>query len=494
MKKKLLMFLAGLATGTVICLTTVQAKSIGPAPIVKTDLSKGTIFAKPGGSGTTCSLAVPCDLWSAISKAKAGSVVFLRGGTYQVSKHVRFEASGTATAPIIFESYPGEHAVLDGGQLAKGTDIHIRILGKYIHLRGIEIRNMPRQGIAIFGSNNVLDGVHTHHNVLSGIQILSEDDGLVRGRYGSNNTIRNCISSHNSAVGLTGTTFANGGNSDGIALSSGTDNRVENCLVHNNSDDGIDTWRTIYGYVGYSISHSNGSTDGDGNGIKGGGVYPSAYTILEHNLSYSNKTRGITSNGGVNLTIRNNTTWNNQMAGYSLDSDAIVSDNISKDTIIKWGKGIESDNSWQRAGTVSFISTDSTSTNFLAPKVDGGFDDIGAYSNTDGLGNTLLPDLVVTQVSYANGIFTSTVKNQGSGPTLSGVPVSVAYLVDGQWRTWGGVWGPLAVGASVTIGTKGGAYNIPVGTHTIVAHVDDGRKVSELNDDNNRLSRSISVP
>lgn len=494
MKKKLLMFLAGLTAGTVICLATVQAKSIGPAPIVKTDLSKGTIFAKPNGSGTTCSLAIPCDIWSAISKAKAGSVVFLRGGTYPVSRHVRFETSGTATAPIIFESYPGERAVLDGGQHARGTDIHIRILGKYIHLRGIEIKNMPRQGIVIFGSNNVLDGVHTHHNVLSGIQILSEDDGSVRGRYGSNNTIRNCISSHNSAVGLTGTTFANGGNSDGIALSSGTDNRVENCLVHNNSDDGIDTWKTIYGYVGYSISHSNGSTDGDGNGIKGGGIYPSAYTILEHNLSYSNKTRGITSNGGVGITIRNNTTWNNQMAGYSLDSDAIVSENISKDTIIRWGKGIESDNSWQRAGTVSFISTDNTSTNFLVPQANGGFVDIGAYSNTNGLSNTLLPDLVVTQVSYANGIFTSTVKNQGSGPTPSGVAVSVAYLVDGQWRTWGGVWGPLGAGASVTIGTKGEAYYVPVGTHTIVAHVDDRQKISELDDNNNRLSRSISPP
>jgi hypothetical protein len=45
--------------------------------------------------------------------------------------------------------------------------------------------------------------------------------------------------------------------------------------------------------------------------------------------------------------------------------------------------------------------------------------------------------------------------------------------VDGVFRTWGSVSGPLAAGASVTIGTNGGPYTMPNGTHTITAHVDD---------------------
>ncbi|MDD5463455.1 MAG: fibronectin type III domain-containing protein, partial [Methylococcales bacterium] len=73
----------------------------------------------------------------------------------------------------------------------------------------------------------------------------------------------------------------------------------------------------------------------------------------------------------------------------------------------------------------------------------------------------LLPDVIVTSVSYANGIFTSTVKNQGTVATSTGVAIGVAYSVDGVQHTWGGVNGPLAAGASVTIGSDGGPYTIP---------------------------------
>src|SRR6267378_1911492 len=86
-----------------------------------------------------------------------------------------------------------------------------------------------------------------------------------------------------------------------------------------------------------------------------------------------------------------------------------------------------------------------------------------------------LPDLVVTSISYssATGTFTSTVKNQGAAATPAGVPIGVAYSVDGVNRTWGASFNSLAVGASVTIGNDGGTYAIPAGTHTITAFVDD---------------------
>src|SRR5439155_1310703 len=78
-----------------------------------------------------------------------------------------------------------------------------------------------------------------------------------------------------------------------------------------------------------------------------------------------------------------------------------------------------------------------------------------------------LPDLIPSSLSYNNatGIFTSVVKNQGTGPTPGGVYVGVSYSVDGVYCTWGSVLGPLAAGASVTIGSGGGPCNIPNGTH-----------------------------
>ncbi len=105
-----------------------------------------------------------------------------------------------------------------------------------------------------------------------------------------------------------------------------------------------------------------------------------------------------------------------------------------------------------------------------------------------------LPDIIVTSVSYANGLFTSTVKNQGTAATLAGTLIGVGYLVDDVWRTCGIIDGPLAVGASVTIGSTCGAYTIPTGTHTITANADDINRFAESDETNNQLSRSVTVP
>jgi CARDB len=107
--------------------------------------------------------------------------------------------------------------------------------------------------------------------------------------------------------------------------------------------------------------------------------------------------------------------------------------------------------------------------------------------------NPPLPDMVVTAVSYNNGIFTSTIKNQGTAPTPSGKAIGVGYSVDGVYKTYGAVSAPLAAGASTTIGTNGSAFNIPSGTHTVTAKVDDVNRFVESNENNNQLSATVSV-
>jgi hypothetical protein len=106
---------------------------------------------------------------------------------------------------------------------------------------------------------------------------------------------------------------------------------------------------------------------------------------------------------------------------------------------------------------------------------------------------TLLPDVIVTALSYASGTFTCTVKNQGNAATPSGAQIGVEYQVDGVRRTWGLFAGPLAAGASVTIGTGGGAYVIPNGSHAILAWVDDLNRFAESNETNNKFSQTITV-
>jgi subtilase family serine protease len=110
-------------------------------------------------------------------------------------------------------------------------------------------------------------------------------------------------------------------------------------------------------------------------------------------------------------------------------------------------------------------------------------------------GPSPLPDVIVTSLSYASGVFTSTVKNQGTAATPAGKVIGVGYSVDGVPRTWGVVANPpLAAGQSATVDTNGGPYTIPTGTHTITAFVDDVNRFAESDETNNRLSRSITVP
>ena len=133
-------------------------------------------------------------------------------------------------------------------------------------------------------------------------------------------------------------------------------------------------------------------------------------------------------------------------------------------------------------------------------------DDVNRMAESDETNNTLsqtitiggapLPDLVPTSISYssATGAFTSVVSNQGGAPTPAGVPIGVSYSVDGTKCTWGAVDGPLAAGATVTIGSQGGSCVIPNGTHTITVFADDVHRMAESDKTNNTLSQTIAVP
>lgn len=105
------------------------------------------------------------------------------------------------------------------------------------------------------------------------------------------------------------------------------------------------------------------------------------------------------------------------------------------------------------------------------------------------------PDLVATSLSYdsASGNFTSVVKNQGKTAVPAGFTIGVAYLVDGVKCTFGFVAGPLAVGASATIDSEGGACTIAAGTHKITVFVDDVNRISEAKKYNNLFSQTITI-
>ena len=354
-------------------------RPLGPRRVEPTPLSEGTLFASPEGSGDECSEASPCDVWTVAERAAAGDVVFLRGGTYVIERNLSFRGRGTEPAPVVFESYPGETAVLEGSADA-ADEYYLRVLGDPVVLRLFEVRRMPRAGISVRTSDNVLEGLRVYENLLSGIHVHESYEVPSS----NNNLIADCIVHDNSGAGLDSPEFADGGNSDGISMSSGIGNRIENCLVYGNSDDGIDTWRTTESYVGYSIVHGSGLASGNGQGIKAGGAPPSATSFVEHCLSYDNRAAGFDFNSGDEVVFRHNTAWNNDGSGYYAGDNTRVENNLAGDNGSPFGgPASPENNSWQRDGEAMFISTDPASADFLRPLEGGGFEDLGAYAGRE---------------------------------------------------------------------------------------------------------------
>jgi hypothetical protein len=346
--------------------------TIGPLPVLPTDLADGTRFASVAGGGSVCSAATPCSARSAIEGARAGDVVFLRGGIYQLDRHLFLSAEGGPGQLITVESYPGELAVFDGSNHPSRTNIQLVISGSYYAFRRMEVRIMPmHEGLRITGHHNLIEGIYAHHNNGPGIKVA---DG------GSFNVLRSCTASDNSGVGVFEAWSKNGGNSDGISIQNGDQNRIEHSAAYRNSDDGFDTWQSTNTYVGYSIAAQNGLGDGDGNGFKSGGSAPSRATLVERSLAYQNRGDGFDVNEGVDVSFRYNTAWENGGAGYfTYDSTMTTACIASDNGEASHGGGSFSNNSWQRLDAEQFVSVDPNSASFLVPALDGAMGDIGAF-------------------------------------------------------------------------------------------------------------------
>lgn len=100
--------------------------------------------------------------------AQPGDVVNVRGGVY--GERTTISSRGTAAAPIVFRSMPGETAILDGTGHAAGTDLVTLLRTEHVDFSGFEVRNATKIGIVLWLARNtrVLDN-HVHHTVRNGI-------------------------------------------------------------------------------------------------------------------------------------------------------------------------------------------------------------------------------------------------------------------------------------------------------------------------------------
>ena len=371
---------------------------IGARDVASTPASQGTLFISPNGGGNQSGddPSNPRPFEDGHLKPHAGDVVFFMGGVYPFTPNGvhRYDLyGGTASRPVIYESYPGQTAIFDGSALDRHDSVQrkqglFRLPKDHVILRNLEVRNMPEAGLQIFGSYNIVEGCTFHDNGLTGLQIYnwySTEDDL-----GSHNVLRDNILHDNSDAGLSGGSYANGGNADGISISCGVDNLIEHNTVYGNSDDGIDTWQSVNSTVEYNLVYDQGRANGDGNGIKLGGNPGSPLgngAIARHNISYGNTNKGVNTNDGEDVWIEYNTSFDNKL-GYKLYTDTILRSNIADQNVYgpvsdAFQGEEQTNNSWQIRGTVTFISTDPASPDFLRPVAGSRMVGIGAYSTVD---------------------------------------------------------------------------------------------------------------
>ena len=238
----------------------------------------------------------------AANTVTAGAAVYVFGGVYNES--VNFPTSGTASAPISFQSYPGQTAVIDGtGLSVTGTQGLINIVGNlsYIIVRGFEIRNYTTSsselvpcGVWITGSGT---GIRILNNLVHDITTTSEENGNAFGIsvYGTSQTPINKLVINGNEVYNMRT-----GNSETLDVDGNVTNfRITNNLVHDNDNIGIDVIgyegvgpvgydEAMYGVVsGNTIYNISGITNpGEGLSYDADGLYCDgcAYVTFERNV------------------------------------------------------------------------------------------------------------------------------------------------------------------------------------------------------------------
>lgn len=316
-----------------------------------------------------------------------GDVVWVRGGTY--ASDLSLKRSGTAALPIVFESYPGECAILDGSGQAAHQNVRFEGAG-YNVFRNFIVRNNPAQGIQLVNaSDNVVSNVRTHGNGLSGIQNLSGD----RNRF-------SYFITHDNSDGSVG-------NADGIGLSSGRDLRIDHCVAYRNSDDGVDTWLSVNTVIERCISFQNGIQGGDGNGFKLGGRDQAVNTVIRYSIAFANVSEGFNYNSGRNVTLDQNTSYGNGIYGFIVANGRLRNNLAYGDSRREFeddGGNQQQTNSWNRGvSNPAFQSTDPRNAAFLAPSASSG---VKARGSDIGLPFTgTAPDLGAVPVGHTVASF-----------------------------------------------------------------------------------------
>lgn len=289
-----------------------------------------TIYVAPEGSaGAAGSKENPVDIYTAVKYAKAGQMIVLKGGAYNLTSTIKVERGidGTKEQMIYLIADPSDsqRPVFDFNRACAG----MIFAGDYWYCQGFDVTNTQdtQKGIQISGSNCVFDNIQAYHNGNTGIQVsryLTTDE---REDWPSNDLILNCTSYGNADIGYE--------DADGFAakLTVGDGIVFDGCISYNNADDGWDLFAkvetgsigsvTIKNCVAYGNGYLEDGTDaGNGNGFKMGGSSITGYHTLINSVAFGNKAKGIDSNSCPDIQVKQSTSFNNESYNVAFYTNA----------------------------------------------------------------------------------------------------------------------------------------------------------------------------
>jgi hypothetical protein len=340
-------------------------------------LSAQNIFVAPDGNdnnpGTISQPLI--SISAAITKAKIGDTIFVRGGTFNYNTTIAISKSGTVNFRYCIFAYKKERPVLDfSSQVVGSSNRGIRLSNaSYWHIKGIDIKGAGDNGMEISGgSYNIIEFCSFYEN---------RDTGLQLSNGASNNQVINCDSYNNADPSE--------GNADGFApkLTVGSGNYFYGCRAWQNSDDGWDGYlrgaNNITTILENCWSFKNGfrkngtQTAGNGNGFKmGGGDNSNSERLMHHVtvkrcLAFDNKAKGFDQNNNDgSMTILNCTGFRNLTADYRITRELnsgqtlIVKNSISYLGLVELGSfALQEKNSWLAPFNISandFVSLDAS--------------------------------------------------------------------------------------------------------------------------------------
>ncbi|MGB8225263.1 MAG: right-handed parallel beta-helix repeat-containing protein [Sedimentisphaerales bacterium] len=260
----------------------------------------------------------------AVSLAKAGDTIFLRGGQHDYNATVLISKSGSPKKLITLQGYRNETAILDFArqQEEKGNN-GIYLEGSYWHLKSIIIQHAGSYGFCTIGTHNIFEQIVTRMNRNAGFRMSAG---------AAYNLILNCDSYLNydpKKHGEDADGFATKG-STGCTACLGPGNIIRGCRSWSNSDDGFDLWwagncirvEDCWAFRNGENIWNDPNFQGDGNGFKlgqGGGAH-----IVIRCMAYNQQHNGFDLNrkktDATGVTVYNCTGVRNGEKNFKFDN------------------------------------------------------------------------------------------------------------------------------------------------------------------------------